>query len=224
MIRVAIARPAPSSREPFEAWVLDLLGCVAMGGTESTAIERVPGAIDDYLRHAHGLAPIAPRGDVDVVERFDAWWERDYEVNAFFRHVDLAPVTRSDVDFATSLLARTRSALLEAARHAGPGIEGDRDVDGVLRHVAKVEWWYATRLDLAPRHEPTGADVRDVDDLLVEAREMLLARFDGFPAVGTMVRGHQEERWTARKILRRAIYHELDHVLELEGRAMATVR
>jgi predicted RNase H-like HicB family nuclease len=223
MIRIGLARPAPSSGEPFAAWVLDLLGCVSTGRSELAALEGVPEAIDAYLEHARELGAIAPNGDVDVVERFEGRWEGDYEVNAFFRQADLAPATAPEVSFATALLDRTRAALLAAASEAGPGGEGDRDVDDVLRHVAKVEWWYGTRLDEVPQHEPAGANVRDAHELLAEVRGALLRRFARFPALGAIVRGHQEERWTARKILRRAIYHELDHVLELERRVIVGV-
>jgi predicted RNase H-like HicB family nuclease len=214
VIRVGLARPAPRSDEPFEAWVLDLLGCVALGGSEPAALEQVDDAIDAYLRHARDLGAVAPRGDVRVVERFECWWAGEHEVSAFFRHVDLAPVVDDEAVFAARLLERTRAALLAAA-------ERDRDADAVLRHVAESEWFYATRFDEAPP-ELAGLDVRDVEDLLDESRAVALRRIAALPRLGTLVRRHREEQWTPRKMLRRVLQHEFDHVLALERRASAT--
>ena len=224
MIRVGIACPAPSSAEPFAAWVPDLIGCVSCAGSEDAALAGVGAAIDAYLRHARGLEAVAPRGDIRVVERFTGWWEGDYEVNAFFRQVDLAPVTAEEADFAAALLERTRGALLRAARRAGPAPSDDRETEPMLRHVAKVEWWYATRLDESPAHAPPDAETRDVEALLGDVRAFALRRIAALPSLGGVVRGHHEERWTPRKVLRRFIYHELDHVLELERRASVAVR
>jgi uncharacterized damage-inducible protein DinB len=219
VIRVAIARPAPSSPALFGAWVLDLIGCVSLGGSEEAALAGVRPAIEAYLRHARGLGLIAPRGDVDVVERFSGWWEGDYEVSAFFRQFDLAPVTPEDARYALALLERTGDALLSAARRARQDAAGDRDVDATLRHLAEVEWWYATRLDERPEDRAAAAaETRDVEDLLARSRAAVRRLVAGLPSFGTTVRGHNEEMWTARKVLRRVIFHELDHVLQLERR------
>ena len=135
MIRVGLEIPAPRSREPYGAWVLDLIGCYSSAASEEDALAGVPAAIDAYLEHARDLGAIAPRGSVQVVERFTGWWEGTYEVSAFFRQFDLAPVTSDEVAFADALLERTRRALLDAATVAGPGTAGDREVGAVLRRA-----------------------------------------------------------------------------------------
>lgn len=219
--RVGVAAPAPGSTEPFEAWVLDLPGCFASGSDEAAAIGALPAAIDRYLAivgTAGAAVPPRPAGGIEVIERFHGSWQGTYEVNAFFA-MDAPPVSERGVTFAQAMLTATRRCLLAAADRA-PGRRTDgRTVDEILHHVANAEWFYGSRLEVDPEAVRTYGlgDETDPRKRLDLVRAWALPRIAALPSLGDLERTHGGERWTPRKVIRRYIYHELDHVWELEG-------
>jgi hypothetical protein len=219
--RVGVAVPAPGSTETFAAWALDLPGCFATGSDEVAAIGALSAAIDRYLTiavAASAEAPPRPTGGIEVVERFHGSWQGTYEVDAFFA-VDAAPVTEIDVTFAQAMLAATRRRLLAAADPAPRRRAGERTVGEVLHHVANAEWFYGSRLEMDPevvRSDGLGDEI-DPRKRLELVRAWALRRIATFPGLGGLERTHHGERWTPRKVIRRYIYHELDHLWELES-------
>jgi len=222
-VRAGLGIPAPRSREPFEVSVLDLPGCVATGPEEALALAAVPAAIDRYLAiaDAGGVgSPPRPAGQIVVVEHFEGSWDGTYEVSAFFV-ADAEPVTERDVAFTRAMLAATRTHLLEAANRAARWRPGERSVGDVLHHVASAEWFYGARLEEDPeavRASGFGGEF-DPKQRLELVRAWAIERIAGLPALGALERTHRSERWTARKVIRRYIYHEIDHVSELESRS-----
>lgn len=219
--RVGVAAPAPGSTEPFEAWALDLPGCFATGIDEGAALGALPTAIDRYLTIALAAGAAAPperAGTIEVVERFRGFWHGTYEVNAFFA-VDAAQVTERDIAFARAMLATTRRRLVAAADRSPRRRHGKRTVDEILHHVANAEWFYGSRLEVDPEAVRTNGlgDETDPRKRLDLVRAWALPQIAALPSLGGLERTHHGERWTPRKVLRRYIYHELDHVWELEG-------
>lgn len=220
MIRVGLELPAAGSAERVGAWALDLLGCHASGRDEAEAVAALPAAIERYLGYARDLGVGAPGGETRVVETFQCRWVGRYEVNACFEE-DLTPASADDVTLTTTLLERTRRALLEAAATAPRPRRGERTVDQVLHHVASAEWFYASRGEEDPERLRSEGASHELDPLkrLALVREWALRRLADLPALGQQRFEHQGEMWTSRKILRRSVYHDLDHVGELRGRA-----
>lgn len=222
--RVGVAVPAPGSTEPFEAWVLDLPGCFATGVDETAAVGALPGTIDRYLVIAAeaGAAAARPAGRIDVVERFHGSWQGTYEVNAYFE-ADAEAVTEWDVAFGTAMLAATRRRLLTVADRAPRSGASERSVADLLHHVANAEWFYGSRLELDPEIvRPAGlGDEASPKQRLDRIRAWALQRLAALPGLGALERTHGGERWSPRKVVRRYIYHELDHVWELEAREAA---
>lgn len=221
--RVGVGVPALRSPEPVEAWALDLPGCFATGPDEAAALAALPAALDRYLPIADAAAagpPPRPTGSIEVVERFQGSWHGTYEVSASFA-ADADPVTEGDVAFAQAMLATTRTRLLEAAGRARRWHAGERSVSEVLHHVANAEWFYASRVEVDPetvRALGLGGEA-DPEKRLGLVRAWALERIAALPALGALERAHSGERWTPRKVIRRYIYHELDHLWELEARS-----
>lgn len=222
-IRVGLGIPAPGSPDPFEAWVLDRPGCFATGRDEHSALAALPASIERYLAivDGAGAGPLPrPSGSVEVVERFQCFWHGTYEVSAFFAS-DADSVGEWEVAFARALLSATRERLLDAAGRATPWRAGERSVGEVLHHVANAEWFYGSRLAADPEAVRSFGYGGDPDPLkrLKLVRAWALERIAKLPSLDDLERTHSGERWTARKVIRRYIYHELEHLWELEARA-----
>jgi hypothetical protein len=224
VIRVGLELPAAGSTEPVGAWALDLLGCHAPGRDEADAVAALPAAIERYLGYARDLGASAPGGEARVVETFRCRWVERYEVNALFED-DLTPTSVDEVTFATRMLEHTRRALLEAAAAASRPRRGERAADQVLHHVASAEWFYASRSEDDPERLRSEGASHELDPRkrLALVRQWTVRRLANLPALGQQRFEHQGETWTARKILRRSVYHDLDHVRELRGRASRVV-
>jgi hypothetical protein len=81
-------------------------------------------------------------------------------------------------------------------------------IAGILNHIGGAEWWYLDRLGLAFSR----AEVPESPfDRLPKVRERLLEILPGLAGVKQVV-GVAGEFWSPRKLLRRAIWHEYDHM------------
>jgi DinB superfamily len=74
--------------------------------------------------------------------------------------------------------------------------------------VADSEWWYLDRLDLAKGNRKSLPD--DILERLAWVRERLNEALPGLDA-RELVIGKEGELWSPRKLLRRALWHEIDH-------------
>lgn len=199
------------------AWVLDLTGCVATAPTERGALAAVP---DRVHRFCEWASVPRPSGEWRVVERVATRVvDAGYEVNATFE-ADRAPVDDEGISAAQRRLAAAHERFVEAARATPGGAlrgEGDRD-EPMIRHLLAAAVWLATRT------EPDQRSIRfPRDDAPVGQRlDEVLAFVDA--QVGNMRHGDgvrqrvdsKGEEWTVRKVLRRLVYHALDHAEQLE--------
>jgi len=201
------------------AHVPDLPGCFATNADRERAISAVPRAIEQYLAwcEAHSLRVPPPSPPLVVGEVIRSWmYEDDYEVNAFFAS-DRPPLEPEEVEEFRRLLGATRSDLLEEIKGLDPSqfnkqITGERwPIDGVLKHVANAELWYMDRVSL-------GFPKADLPDeplaRLSKVREHLL---DQIPDLARRISAVtlSGETWSARKVIRRTLWHERDHTLHI---------
>ncbi len=147
-----------------------------------------------------------------------AWsYEPKYEVNAFFA-TDRHPLRQEELPRFEQLLAASRADLLAIAGDLSTSVmqaelPGERwPIAGILKHVANAEWWYLDRMDLALSWE---APPEDPFDRLRRKREHLLRNLRGL-ARKTGIAMRSGEIWSARKVLRRALWHERDHTEHIE--------
>jgi ribosomal protein S18 acetylase RimI-like enzyme len=107
----------------------------------------------------------------------------------------------------------------EAVRRAGE-VTSSAD-DGLPRdifeHVGRTEIWLASRLDSHARF-PVADLEPDLRSLLGATRDWALeqvrAQYGCDPALSRS--DGRGERWTVRKVLRRLLYHSIDHLRELD--------
>ncbi len=209
------------------AWALDYPGCFANGSSDSEAIIRLPDALlrykewidshttDSWMKDLGDFSiHLADTFEVySIDEQYDPA-DNGYEVNAWFRH-DWKPLTHEDIRRGLLTLQWSRVDLLElaaglSADQLNQKFEGERwSILGVLNHVANAEHWYLDRLSLA--HTERNQLPSDVFDRLLAVREQL-CRVLPTLAGSNLVVGVEGEFWSPRKVLRRAAWHEIDHI------------
>ena len=201
------------------AHVPALWGCFASADDRETAQSLAPQAIRDYLnwRQAHGDRSVTPADSIDIrVDEIVREWLHPtdpdgYAINAFFA-ADVAPLAADDVDQARRLLEWSHADLFGAVDGLTPdglnkSVEGEWSIGRILNHVSRAEWWYLTRLGLAPPAEQEPDTWRERLDM---ARARLLEVLPQLVGVAR-VEVHVGEVWSPRKLLRRALWHERDH-------------
>jgi hypothetical protein len=133
----------------------------------------------------------------------ESWFLRDWK-----------PLTAPEIERALRILSWTRDDLLATVRHLDPEklavtYPGERwDINGILRHVGGAEWWYMERLGRAfPESDLPKAPFERLDKVRAALVD-LLPQLEGV----IQVVGVDGEFWSPRKLLRRAVWHERDHV------------
>jgi hypothetical protein len=187
-----------------------------VASSEAEAISRVPATIAAYYawlaRHDTTLPVVSGPVEVRLVETFYAFpdtGDPDYLVNAFFED-DRRPLTYWEIAVALRLLEWTRQDLQQLLRSATPEqLAGP--AGGLLAHIANAENWYFSRLGLAVERTQLPDDpVERLAAVRANSRGQLL-HLHGDEQV-TRLTG---EQWSARKILRRTLWHERDHTRQL---------
>lgn len=209
------------------ATVLDYPGCFANGADASEAIIRTPDAFVRYAEWVNTHTPdswMKDMGDFDIHldETFNVFFmdesfnlaSEGIEINAWFRH-DWKPLSAEDIHRGLLTLQWSREDLLELVASLSPQqlqqeFEGERwSIWGVLKHVANAEHWYLDRLSLIPlKREDLPADAFERLHVVREQMNKVLPSLAGVQEV----KGVEGEFWSPRKILRRAAWHEVDHI------------
>jgi len=215
--RVAVEDIEPGH---YVAWVLDLPGCFSSAPTEEKAVTCVPDRVADYFswlsRHDPSLSVSRGPFEVEVVEVFCAFPSQedpDYLVNAFFED-DRRPLGYWEVEGALRLLGWSRQDLLAAVQPLSherlhrpiPG-QVHASIAGILEHVAGAENWYLGQLDRAlDRSALAGDPLARLGAVRTHARAQLVGLIGEDRIVQNL-----GESWSARKVLRRMLWHERDH-------------
>jgi len=188
------------------AWVFQIPGCFASGPTRDHAIAGTAATYAAELNNNTRTVPI-------VVEEWRGKLVEDrpgFIINALFDD-DRRPLSGDDVDAAIARLKRQRSQLLALVRDTD--LATSTNIEEVLLHVAGAERWYLSCLGF---EEDRQRDGESVIEMLTRVRHVLL---DALPLlVGDDRTGEDVgEQWSARKLVRRAIWHERDHVQQIRS-------
>ena len=191
---------------------------------------NLPAALADYRRILNACCLFLPESsrplEFTIVETGRLrTGESDYYINALFQH-DLVPLSPPELALVKAQLEVNRNELLALLDSLPPDLwdlfipnEVRQSIRGILRHVATAEWWYLDRLDLAPSRdripEDTIAGLRFV-------RECFVSTLPIFSENSKMT-VKREERWTPRKVIRRALWHERVHTLQIHRYAEGLV-
>lgn len=211
------------------AWALEHPGCFAYGMKGSAAVANLEGALNRYaawiLRHEPHTWLTFNEDDIETVVNgtWDVYYINDdldlsnegdgYSVESFFPY-DWKPLTTVEIKHALDMLSWTRNDLLKTIHGLSEAklnqkYQGERwSINGVLGHVGGAEWWYLERLGLAfPRSEIPPQPLA----WLEKVRKHFNAALFNMDGVKQVI-GVDGEFWSPRKALRRALWHERDHI------------
>jgi len=215
-------RVAVEDMEPghWIAWALDLPACFSSAQTQADAVARAPERIAGYFAwladHDASLPAIDGPFAAEIVETFASFAsaeDPDYLVNAFFED-DRRALGYWEIEAGLRLLQWTRRDLLGAVAGATPeqlaeAVPGEvrGSVAGLLRHVAGAENWYFGHLDLGFSRADLPADPFEMLAAVRANTRAQLLKLVGDGRTAT----RRGEVWSARKVLRRTLWHERDH-------------
>lgn len=206
------------------AFVFGHPGCFSSALTQDGAVANAPAHIAEYLKWlaSYNCAMPTPNEtiEVQVAEVFHSYpsaSDPDYIVNAMFDD-DVKPLTRAEVDAAIIILGYARHDLdalidkIPAAQLTQPLVnESKNSIAKIIDHVAGAEWWYFNRLDLGlPRSEMLHEAFAKLENVRAQTRS-LLPNLVG----DSRVLEENGEKWSARKALRRTLWHERDHTRQI---------
>lgn len=211
------------------AWALEHPGCYAYGMNGKAAALNLESAIDKYARwiakHGHDAWLDLSGNDTEIV--INGTWEvyfiddnldpapeaKGYSVESFFPY-DWKPLTALEIKHARDMLTWTRKEVLDLVGGLAPekldrNYPGERwSIRGILSHLGGAEWWYLERLGLAfPRPQVPEEPLARLEKVRGHFNSVL-PKLEG----STRVIGVDGEFWSPRKLLRRALWHERDHV------------
>jgi ribosomal protein S18 acetylase RimI-like enzyme/predicted RNase H-like HicB family nuclease len=223
------------------AWLLDVPGCFTWGRSRDGALARVPSAawrFADWLERHGEPRPHIPPARPEVVEEVPASVVDGYERNATFA-VESRPIAEAELERDLRWLDHAHADLVAVADRVArfeesggrlepeardatavnDGADDGRRAREVIRHAAGAETWLTSRLDRSLRF--AGPDPGfDLDGYVRETHAWAVGRLRELwsrdPAFGGV--DGKGETWTLAKVLRRQIYHLLDHTDELDRR------
>ncbi len=205
-------------------------GTIAFGSTTEEALANTPDAIRrrfDFLRD-HGEAMPDPEPiELDVVDH-----QIERKLLGFGQNVptDREPVSRPELETALRWAGWSREALVEAARAQKISLmkrpsAGGRSAAAILGHVAGAEVGYVNSVlgsvtggtALVNAVEAAGADPWVP---FKAEREAVIARLEAMTAeeLTRVTEREGKPPRTARRMLRRMLEHEWEHLLELQAR------
>ena len=216
--RIAVEDMEPNH---WVAYALDLPGCFSSAPGSTDAVRGAPRRIAEYFEWLSARAPgsaIPPEPyETNTVETFSSRRsvkDPDYIVNAFFED-DLRPLAYWDVAQAVRLLEWTRADLNDVIRqvdqrNAQQPYSGAwmSTYLGILRHIAGAENWYYGHMG----YGLDGAALPDDPIRMLEAVRSNTVERIWELAEDARIPEMKDEKWSARKVLRRALWHERDHI------------
>jgi len=202
------------------AWVLDLPACFSSAKTEVRAVADAPERISAYYswfsQHDSSIPVITEPVEIEIVETFHSFastQDPEYLVNAFFED-DRRPLLYWDVELALVLLQWTRQDLLQVIQSATPEqlskpIVGEvsGSIAGIIQHIAGAENWYFRQLGLGLVRAQLADGPFEMLQAVRANTQAQLVRLIG----DKRITKNCDESWSARKVIRRTLWHERDH-------------
>jgi predicted RNase H-like HicB family nuclease/uncharacterized damage-inducible protein DinB len=212
--------------------VLEVLGCIAKGPTSDEALDRTPEAINAFLRFLkrHGET-VDPDGDFETVvaeHATEGEWLGSGDPALFFLP-DLEPLTLEDEERYIQRSQWLRAEVVELV-NGKIGEQGeeeqktkDRSIRAMLEHMLDSEYFYVTTLGKIHGLPGVGTIVKKQEgDLLSWMGHVRTLEIERIRALTVDERSqsviHWKRIWTARKVLRRMLEHEWEHLVELSER------
>jgi len=162
---------------------------------------------------------VPSRIEIHVVERCAGGAASGSGSRVALLKADVLPIDRDELEEYFRRMNYSRKDLLELVSTVPDDIlsfhpdRRQRTIREILQHIAGAEQWYVTRLLKIPRFPPQKTPlqrlqlVRDTAYAYLSQQNLQLS---------ARVVEKAGESWTLRKVLRRFLEHEREHILEIE--------
>lgn len=216
--------------------VPQLLGCMANGPTTEEALERTPAAIRDFLAFLQRYdltndgATVDPASDIEtvVVDHItEDMWPGSGEPPVLLEP-DLEPVSPAQLEEYIARLAAMGAAVSELVGALGPDELAARPAKGrpigqILNHVLEAEAAYMTAFGKTDGVPGAGTILKRQEGDILSWTAAVRARWaDHLRQMSSEQLSepfvHYKRERTARKVLRRALEHQWEHLVELRVR------
>jgi predicted RNase H-like HicB family nuclease len=207
------------------AWVLDLPACFSQAKIFSEAVADAPRRIAEYfswVREHDPRLPLPPGSvETDVAETFHSLPSQEdpeYIVNAFFED-DRRPLSYWDIIASLRLFDWTRqdfrkviATVDERRKQNSISTELLESISKIINHIAGAENWYLGQMGLALKRTAQPDDpLRNVELIRKNTEEQI------WNLLGeAQITEARNEKWSGRKVIRRALWHERDHTQHIQ--------
>lgn len=194
------------------AHVPALPGASARGKTIQEAKENIRAAIEEYLSLLRDVGEPVPKASQDIHLEFE-------EVNTTTFLTDYDALRPNELETLFRWMAVSRQELMDLVKNLPEDAfdwKPDDDtpsIRDILCHMAEADLWYTDRLKQWPE-----APLFRLAATRGVALERLRALSDKERARVTL---HEGEDWTPRKVVRRMLEHEREHIAQLQKLAEA---
>ncbi len=193
----------------YLAHVPELIGCAARGKTKEEAIANTRETIGAILalmrKHGVNVPPANELIEMDVTE-----------TDALTLPPDYTTLRDDELEDLWERAAMSRQELLDTLVAISPNAlmwkenEESWAIRNVLAHIAQADLWYASRLE--------EGGLRELLYRISATRALLLQHLQNVPAAKRdHVTKHDGEDWTPRKVARRMLEHEQEHLTQIRG-------
>jgi hypothetical protein len=211
--------------------VLEMLGCIANGPTTDFALEKTPDAIERFLRfrHHHGES-VDPDGDIETqIEEhiMEGIWLGNGDPSIVFKP-DLIPL---GIDEMESLIQRLEWMRLDmfdlvstlSAEELDRKPEKGRPIRTILEHILGSEYNYMYAFGRPEGLPGSGSIVKKREGGLLEWMAYVRSvEIERLRSLSEEQRSEPFIHWkytrTARKVMRRMLEHQWEHLVEIEDR------
>lgn len=212
--------------EQVIAYALDFPGGFASGADDAEVMMRLPLNLLKYevWIKDHTESPWIDLQDMDfsVEEVFHVHYMDEHlrpalegtEVNAFFRD-DWHVLDKLETQRATKIFKWQREELLAGISTLSDDIlqrqfpEQRWNIYGILKHIANAEAWYLDRLEF--NHPTKDEMLKGPVERLQQMQNYVEDAF-GLCVNNAKVVGKDGEIWSCRKLIRRTLWHQRDHI------------
>lgn len=215
--------------------VLEQLGCISNGPTTEIALERTPGAIHRFLRflHHHGDSVDLDAGiKIDIVEHVtEGIWLGNGDPSIVFEP-DLNPIDSDELNSLIDRLEWMRLDMFELVSDLDEDEleekpEKGRQIRMILEHILESEYQYMYAFGRPEGLPGSGSIVKKREGTLLEWMAYVRSiEIERLRSLNWEERSKPFVHWkytrSARKVMRRMLEHQWEHLVEIEDRLMSS--
>ncbi len=220
---------------PGQGWMAhlpELLGCFAYGNSKKEVLQNLRTKacerINWLLKNKQKIANF-PDLKFHTVEIKKGTIPNKAGGKAAFFSWDEKRLAEKELQLYLKWMELSRQRLLQVLKRVPSGAfswKPDRKSWSIKRnllHICWAEWWYISRLAKYPELHKNQPDQKDLFSSLKKVRRVVIQRLKKLTPqelseiiVPDYYTNHSDEKWSARKVVRRFLEHEAEHTENIQ--------